>query len=69
MELELTTTGSGSEKYCIKDKDGNRSYFDTEGRMTKIENNQAEKSSVVINYTTPDSRYISPCYRWRRTSV
>lgn len=59
VDMTLTTTGSGPEKYCIKDKKDNRSYFDTEGRLTKIENNQSEKSSIVINYTTPDSHCIS----------
>ena len=29
--LTLTTSGSGTNKYCITDKNGNKSYFDTNG--------------------------------------
>ena len=48
--LVLTTTGSGTQKYCITDKNGNKSYFDDCGRLTKIENNQQKKSSIAISY-------------------
>ena len=48
--LILTTTGSGTTKYCITDKNGNKSYFDTSGRLTQITNNQATPSSIVISY-------------------
>ena len=41
----LTTTESGSEKYCIKDKKDNRSYFDTGGRLTKIERTETIKNA------------------------
>ena len=50
--LILTTTGSGTQKYCITDKNGNKSYFDTSGRLTKISNNQATSSSITITYSS-----------------
>lgn len=50
--LTLTTTGSGTTKYCITDKNGNKSYFDTSGRLTKINNNQASVSSITITYSS-----------------
>ena len=59
LELTLTTTGSGTEKYCITDKNGNASYFDTYGRLTKQSNNQATKSSITITYTTTSGKLIS----------
>ena len=45
LTLEVTNTG-----YTIKDPYGNTSYFDSSGRLTKIENNQATKSSITITY-------------------
>ena len=59
LELTLTTTGSGTTKYCLADKYGNCSYFDTYGRLTKQENNQATKSSINITYTTTSGKLIS----------
>lgn len=59
LEMTLTTTGSGTSKYKIVDKNGNASYFDTEGRLTKQENNQATKSSISITYTSASSKLIS----------
>ena len=50
--LILTTTGSGSEKYCITDKKDNKSYFDTDGRLRRISNNQATKSSITVDYAS-----------------
>ena len=50
LELTLTTTGTGNPKYCISDKMGNCSYFDTYGRLTKQSNNQATKSHITITY-------------------
>lgn len=50
--LTLTTSGSGTTKYCITDKNGNKSYFDTNGRLTKINNNQAAVSSITITYSS-----------------
>ena len=49
--LVLTTTGSGDEKYCITDKNGNKSYFDAEGRLKKICNNQQTVSSITVAYS------------------
>lgn len=59
LEMTLTTTGSGTSKYKIVDKNGNASYFDTKGRLTKQENNQATKSSIGITYTSTSSNLIS----------
>lgn len=59
LELTLTTTGSGTEKFCITDKYGNKSFFDTYGRLTKQQNNQATPSSIAITYTTTSSYQIS----------
>ena len=57
--LLLTTTGSGTAKYCITDKKGNKSYFDTYGRLTKISNNQETASSITVSYTTASGKTIS----------
>ena len=59
LELTLTTTGSGTEKYCITDKYNNKSYFDTYGRLTKQQNNQATPSSIIVTYTTTSGYLIS----------
>ena len=58
MELTLKTNGSGTGKYTITDKNGNISYFDTTGRLTKQSNNQATKSSITITYTADNKPYI-----------
>lgn len=57
IDLTLTTNGSGNQKYRLTDKDGNISYFDTSGRLKKIENNQTTKSSVTINHATSGNVY------------
>ncbi|MBE6990005.1 MAG: hypothetical protein E7426_04585, partial [Ruminococcaceae bacterium] len=57
--LVLTTTGSGTSKYCITDKQENKSYFDTNGRLRKISNCQATVSNIVIAYTSDSSLHIS----------
>ena len=57
--MTLTTTGSGTTKYKITDKNGNASYFDTNGRLSKLENNQATKSNISITYTTTTGWLIS----------
>ena len=57
--LTLTNTGSGATKFCIQDKDGNKSYFDENCRLTKIENNQATKSNITITYFDAASTPIS----------
>lgn len=50
--LILTTTGSGTTKYCITDKNNNKSYFDTSGRLTKMSNNQATTSNITATYSS-----------------
>ena len=50
LDLTLTTNGTGAEKYCITDKKGNKTYFDSSGRLTKLSNNQATKSSITVSY-------------------
>ena len=52
LELKLTTTGSGSRKFCITDKSGNKSFFDTSGRLTEQQNNQATPSSITVSYSS-----------------
>ena len=59
LYLTLTTTGTGDSKYCLSDDYGNASYFDTHGRLTKIENNQKSKSNISITYTTESGNLIS----------
>lgn len=58
LDLTLTTTGSGTTKYAITDKYGNHTYFDTYGRLSKIENNQATKSSITVTYSSESGPYI-----------
>lgn len=50
--LILTTTGSGTTKYCITDKNNNKSYFDTSGLLTKMSNNQATTSNITVTYSS-----------------
>ena len=50
LYLTLTTTGTGDNKYQIKDQYGNISYFNTNGLLVKIENNQQTKSNITITY-------------------
>jgi YD repeat-containing protein len=60
LELTLTTNGTETDaKYCITDKNGNASYFDICGRLTKQSNYQATKSSITITYTTATGKLIS----------
>ena len=58
LELTLTNTGSGTSKFCITDKYGNKSFFDTYGRLTKQENNQATRSNISITYKTTSGYLI-----------
>jgi len=51
LELTLTVHTTGDSKYILTDKNGGTYYFDTQGRLYKIENNQKVKSSVSITYT------------------
>ena len=49
--LELTLTlNTGGYAYCLTDKTGNCSYFDSQGRLVKLTNNQATKSHITITY-------------------
>ena len=59
LELILDDSGSGESTYKITDKYGNISYFDSYGRLRKMENNQATKSSINITYTTTSGYLIS----------
>ena len=59
LELTLTTTGSGTTTYCITDNNGNKSYFDAYGRLSRLENNQATPSSINITYRTTSGYLIS----------
>ena len=43
---------NGDVKYEITDKNGGKSFFDTSGRLRKISNNQATKSSILVTYLT-----------------
>ena len=49
--LVLTDTGTGRQSYCITDKDNNKSYFDTDGYLASIQNNQETVSSLQVYYT------------------
>ncbi len=59
LELTLTTNLTGDAKYCIADKNGNKSYFDAKGRLIKLENNQQTPSSILITYTDESGYRIS----------
>ena len=56
LELTLTIDATSTQKYCITDKNGNCSYFDTYGRLVRQTNNQATKSSITITYTGTTKR-------------
>ena len=57
-KLNLKLSVSGSTK-TITDLAGNTSTFDANGRLTKLQNNQATKSSINITYTTTTGYLIS----------
>ena len=59
LHLTLTTGGSGNQKYQLIDQYGNKSYFDTKGRLCKNENNQQTKSNITITYTTTTGNLIN----------
>ena len=52
LEMTLKTNGSGDSTFTLKTKKGNTSYFDSKGRLTKIENNQATKSYMTVTYAS-----------------
>lgn len=54
---ELTlTVGSDTQHSTIKNKEGSTSYFDSQGRLCKLENNQSTKSSITITYSGDTNR-------------
>ena len=58
--LDLTLTLENNGLACkITDKKGNTSYFDSQGRLYKLENNQKTKSSINITYTTTNDKLIN----------
>ncbi len=58
LEMTITAASSGNPKYTLTDKKDNRWLFDTYGRLYRIENNQATRSAVVINYSNNTGNYI-----------
>ena len=57
LELVLDDYLPGSIwTYSITDKSGNASYFDSRGRLGKMENNQATKSCIQIEYDSTSYR-------------
>ena len=58
--LDLTLTLQNNGLACtITDKQDNTSYFDSKGRLYKLENNQETKSSISITYTTTTGKLIN----------
>ena len=58
LEMTITAASSGNPKYTLTDKKDNRWLFDTYGRLYRVENNQATRSAVVINYSNNTGNYI-----------
>jgi len=56
--IVLKPNGSGTKKYTITFSDGSKSYFDTKGRLTMLENNQDTASNIEITYVG-DTKQIS----------
>ena len=50
LKLELTTSGSGSSKYAIKDEKDNYIYFNTKGLLTSTKDSNGNKTT--INYAS-----------------
>ena len=50
LSLTLTVVADHNCSYKIVDKLGNTSYFDSQGRLYKMANNQEEPSSITIEY-------------------
>lgn len=58
--LDLTITTKGNGYACeLTDKQGNKSYFDSNGRLYKLENNQQIKSNITITYVTNTGKHIA----------
>ena len=58
-DLTLKNTGSGAETYELINKQGEITYFDAQGRLTKIQNNQKVKSSITVTYDGDSNRITS----------
>lgn len=59
LGLLLKIYANETYPYVISDKDDNTSHFDSNGRLRKIENFQATKSSINITYQSDSSNLIS----------
>ena len=57
LEMTVTKNTDGSYKSAtITDKQGNKSYFDSKGRLYKIENNQQTSRYISIGYSGNTNR-------------
>ena len=59
LDLTLTNTGSGTEKFVIENTQGTKTCFDTNGRLTKIILDQEVDTVVTVSYKTSDSLQIA----------
>ena len=59
LQLTLTIPNSTEGKYKLTDKNGNASWFDSQGRLVKQFNNQATASSITITYVNSTEHRIS----------
>ncbi len=59
LSLTLKNNETGNYKYSITDLMGNKRYFDTYGRLRRLQNNQATASYIDITYTTTSGLYIN----------
>ena len=58
IEITLTIDESAVEKYKLTNQQGETLCFDSNGRLTRIENNQKQKSAVTITYVDENSQKI-----------
>ena len=59
LGLTLKIVNTTNAKYTITDAFDNIKYFDTKGRLIKIENCQSTSSCIQITYTDDVNRFIS----------
>ena len=59
LNLTMVTNLTGSYKYSITDTTGNVKYFDSYGRLVRIQNNQSTASHIDITYTTGSGYLIN----------
>ena len=60
LGITLKRTASGTKyTYTLTDASDNVAYFDTEGRLYKIKNDQQTTSCIEIKYTSTTSKQIS----------